>query len=80
MAFKYEPVTPSDLKLYSEVRFRYLNGKEVLNVIGWIYKIDRKGIRVGNESHLENNGLQVYHSKDYQFKKIEYLEMIVSSS
>jgi hypothetical protein len=75
----YRPASISELTRECEVRFRYLPGDQVNDVIGWVDRITGRHIHVGNESHLETHGLEIYHAKKYETKKIECLELRVSS-
>ena len=55
------------------VEFRYLNGKNVRTVKGWVDKITRESIYVGNEYMIDKEGLIIEHTKRYRISKMENL-------
>ena len=79
MAEKYVSITIDEITRGTEVRFRYFLGKQVNNVIGFVDKITKDRIFVGNESHIETIGLEIYHTKKYMKDKIENLERKILS-
>ena len=65
-----------ELSRGDDITFRYLNGREVRQVRGWVDRIARRSIRVGNEYHVETDGKTIFHNRKYIKSKIEALRKI----
>ena len=77
MTQKYVRIGVHEVLRGDKVEFRYLPGKQVNHVAGWIDKITGRCLYVGNEYHMETTGMEIYHVKKYKKDKIESLEKLV---
>ncbi len=66
------------LKRGDYVSFRYEGGfmdNQMKSVVGWVDKIEKTHIVVGNQSWMEVDGLSVNHTRKYYVGRIKSLEV-----
>ena len=64
---------------YISKGFRYITSREMISiVVGYIDKITRDSIYVGNECGTEINGAAIYRTRKYKKSKIRGLESKLS--